>query len=175
MFIFFKIEDPVMQGCYIKQRWSDFVRITGTRNILLKLLYFSLTIFAVEMNKFIHQSSALCLAFIIMARIMAMPISLLDYSVNKSFITNNLCENRLRHEIHCAGKCYLNKQLAKSNENKEPGDQKGSIKNLVIDFFEPVNKPLIINLKEKQAFTSHFKVPFISSQFADNIFHPPIA
>ena len=127
------------------------------------------------MNNFIHQLSALCLAFIILARIMAMPISLLDYSVNKSFIANNLCENRLKPEIHCAGKCYLNKQLAKSNENKEPVDQKGSIKNLVIDFFEPVNNLFIINLKELQVFTFLYNVPIISSQFAGNIFHPPIA
>jgi hypothetical protein len=127
------------------------------------------------MNKFIHHSSSVFLAFIMLARIMAMPISVLDYSVNKSFITNNLCENRLKPEIHCAGKCYLNKQLAKSNESREPGDQKGSIKNLVTDLFFPVNEPLTFKLKETSVSASQFYVPFISSQFAGNIFHPPIA
>jgi hypothetical protein len=126
------------------------------------------------MSKFIHQSSAIFLAFIMLARIMAMPISLLDYSVNRSFITNNLCENRLKPEIHCAGKCYLNKQLAKSNESREPGDQKSSIKNLVTDLFVPVNEPLTFNLKETTVFASQFYLPSISSQFAGNIFHPPI-
>ncbi|HTB27020.1 MAG TPA: hypothetical protein VK711_16720, partial [Puia sp.] len=87
------------------------------------------------MNKFIHQTSAIFLAFIMLARIMAIPISLLDYSVNKSFITNHLCENRLKPEIHCAGKCFLNKQLAKSNERQDTGHQKGSAKQLVIDFY----------------------------------------
>ena len=127
------------------------------------------------MNKFIHQTSAVFLAFIMLARIMAMPISLLDYSVNKSFIASNLCENRLKPEIHCAGKCYLNKQLAKSNESRETGDQKSSTKNLVADLFIPLNEPLTFNLKETSIFASHFYVPFISSQFAGNIFHPPIA
>ncbi len=127
------------------------------------------------MNKFIHHSSSVFLAFIMLARIMAMPISVLDYSFNKSFITNNLCENRLKPEIHCAGKCYLNKQLAKSNESREPGDQKGSIKNLVTDLVVPVNDPLAFNLEESPVFVFHFYVPFISSQFAGNIFHPPIA
>ena len=127
------------------------------------------------MNKFIHHSSSVFLAFIMLARIMAMPISVLDYSFNKSFITNNLCENRLKPEIHCAGKCYLNKQLAKSNESREPGDPKGSIKNLVTDLFFPVNEPLTFKLKETSVSALQFYVPFISSQFAGNIFHPPIA
>lgn len=127
------------------------------------------------MNKFIHQTSAIFLAFIMLARIMAMPITLLDYSVNKSFITNNLCENRLKPEIHCAGKCYLNKQLAKSTESREPGDQKCSVKNLVTDLFIPVNEPLTFNLKVTPIFALQFYVPFISSQFTGNIFHPPIA
>jgi hypothetical protein len=126
------------------------------------------------MNKLIHQSSAIFLAFIMLARIMAMPISLLDYSFNRSFITNNLCENRLRPEIHCAGKCYLNKQLANSNESREPGDQKSPLKNLVTDLFVPVNEPLTFNLKETTVFASQFYLPSISSQFAGNIFHPPI-
>ena len=71
------------------------------------------------MNKLIHQSSAIFLAFIMLARILAIPITLLDFSVNKNFIVNNLCENRLKPDIHCGGKCYLNKQLAKSNESQE--------------------------------------------------------
>jgi hypothetical protein len=127
------------------------------------------------MNKFIHQSSAIFLAFIMLARIMAMPISLLDYSVNRSFISKNLCENRLKPEIHCAGKCYLNKQLAKSNDSREPGDQKNSVKNLVTDLFVPVNEPITFILKETPVFASQFYLSSISSQFAGNIFHPPIA
>jgi hypothetical protein len=127
------------------------------------------------MNKFIHQTSAIFLAFIMLARIMAIPISLLDYSVNKSFITNHLCENRLKPEIHCAGKCYLNKQLAKSNESRDSGDQKSSTKNLITDLFVPVNEPLSFNLKETPVYTSRFYIPFISGQYTGNIFHPPIA
>lgn len=127
------------------------------------------------MNKFIHQSSAIFLAFIMLARILAIPITLLDFSVNKNFIVNNLCENRLKPDMHCGGKCYLNKQLAKSNEAREPGDQKGSIKNLVNDLFAPANKPYILNLEETQVFASQFDVHLVTSQFADNIFHPPIS
>lgn len=104
-----------------------------------------------------------------------MPLSLLDYSFNKSIIINNLCENRLKPEMHCAGKCYLNKQLSKTNENQESRDQKGSVKSLVIDFFEPLNNPSIGCLTDVPVFASQFKILSITSQFAGNIFHPPIA
>ncbi len=127
------------------------------------------------MNKFIHQSSAFCLALIMLARIMAMPLSLLDYSVNKSFIINNFCENKLRSEIHCAGKCYLTRQLSKANENQDPKEQKGTVKNLVIDFYEPVNRPDLNSIIEPRVISFFFKTPSISGKFPENIFHPPIA
>jgi hypothetical protein len=127
------------------------------------------------MNKFIHQSSAFCLALIMLARIMAMPLSLLDYSLNKSFIINNLCENKLKAEIHCAGKCFLNKQIANGNESQDPKEQKGSVKNLVIDFYEPANRPDLNNIIEPLVVSFFFKTPSIACKFPENIFHPPIA
>jgi hypothetical protein len=126
------------------------------------------------MNKFIHQSSAFCLAFLMLARILAMPLSMLDYSLNKGFIINNLCENRSRPEIHCTGKCFLNKQLSKSNENKESGDQKGTVKSLVIDLYVSVNKPEINSITELPRPAFFFNISSVSGKFPDNIFHPPI-
>jgi hypothetical protein len=127
------------------------------------------------MNRFIHHSSVLCLALIMLARIMAMPLSLLDYSLNKSFIINNLCENKLKAEIHCAGKCYLNKQLAKGNESQNPKEQKESVKNLIIDFYEPAKRPDLSNIIEPLVVSFFLKTPPISGKFPENIFHPPIA
>ena len=127
------------------------------------------------MNRFIHHSSVLCLALIMLARIMAMPLSLLDYSLNKSFIINNLCENKLKAEIHCAGKCYLNKQLAKGNESQNPKEQKESVKNLIIDFYEPAKRPDLSNIIEPLVVSFFLKTPPISGKFPESIFHPPIA
>ncbi|GAA4468854.1 hypothetical protein GCM10023093_27280 [Nemorincola caseinilytica] len=43
------------------------------------------------------------------------------YQVNKDYIAKNLCENRAKPEKKCCGKCYLNKQLKKADQdnNKE--------------------------------------------------------
>ena len=67
-----------------------------------------------------------------------MPISLIDYSLNKKFIAENLCENRFKSEVHCAGTCYLNKQLAKGNDNENTENRQATVKILIIDFFEPI-------------------------------------
>lgn len=43
------------------------------------------------------------------------------YLLNKEYITLNFCENKTKSEMHCNGKCHLNKQLVaqEKNENSE--------------------------------------------------------
>jgi len=127
------------------------------------------------MNKLIHQVSSAYLALIILFRIMAMPISFLDYSMNKAFITDHLCENRLNPAMHCAGKCFLNKQLTKANNSQESQDQKGTVRTIIIDFFEPLNKPCFDCTMVPLAYSDNFLIHRINSHFTHNIFHPPIA
>jgi hypothetical protein len=127
------------------------------------------------MNKFIHQSTVIYLALIILLRMMAMPLSLIDYSLNKSFISSHLCQNRLKPQMHCGGTCYLNKQLTKANDSQESRDQKGSIKNLIIDFFEPLNKPCFDFSAVRSGYSGAYQSGHLTSKFISNIFHPPIA
>jgi hypothetical protein len=105
---------------------------------------------------------------------MAMPISLIDYSLNKSFISNNLCENRLKPELHCAGKCYLKKQLAKTNDNQSSRDQKGNSINIVIDFFESPDNSSFGCSDMMTVYSGQFQTQPIPSRVMGNIFHPPI-
>jgi hypothetical protein len=126
-------------------------------------------------NKFLHHSIVVYLALIVMLRMMAMPLSLLDYSMNQRFIADNLCENRLRPDVHCAGTCYLNKQLAKSSETTDSGSQKSSVKTVVTDYFEPVDRPSFSCMLETTHSVHVFKTPSLICQFTGNIFHPPIA
>src|ERR1700681_3586255 len=93
------------------------------------------------MHKFIHHCTVIYLAVIVLVRMMAMPISLIEYSLNKNFIAENLCENRFKSEVHCAGTCYLSKQLARTNDNQSAQDHKGSFKIPIIDFFESITQP----------------------------------
>ena len=38
------------------------------------------------------------------------------YSVNKTYVAEELCQNKARPELKCNGKCYLAKQLRKAEE-----------------------------------------------------------
>jgi hypothetical protein len=126
------------------------------------------------MNRFIHISSGIYLAFIIFVRMLAMPISLIDYSINKNYIATNLCENRLRPEMNCHGKCYLKKKLAKSNEGQESQNQNGASQ-IVIDYCEQ-----LINYTFSCAggISLHYSaLPALNfkSEFRNLLFRPPIA
>jgi hypothetical protein len=127
------------------------------------------------MHAFIHKTTVVYLAGIILLRMMAMPLSLLDYSLNRNYIASSLCENKSKTEMHCAGKCFLNKQLEKSNENQNNRDQKGSAKILIIDFFEPFDEILSGNHFVVAILKSSCPVQHLSNAFTAGIFHPPLA
>jgi len=127
------------------------------------------------MHKFIHHCTVIYLAVIVLIRMMAMPISLIEYSLNKNFIAANLCENRLKSEVHCAGTCYLSKQLAKANDNQNAQDHKGSFKIPIIDFFESITQPFFCCSNLPSAHKVAMNAPRIANHFRDNLFRPPIA
>jgi hypothetical protein len=106
---------------------------------------------------------------------MAMPISLIEYALNKNFITANLCENRLKSEVHCAGTCYLGKQLAKASDGQNTQDQKGSSKILIIDFFESITQPSFGCFNLPAAHKVSMSASRMTNNFRDNLFRPPIA
>lgn len=127
------------------------------------------------MNKFIHQTAVVYLALIVLIRMMSMPLSLLDYSLNQRFIEQHLCENRSNAIMHCAGKCYLNKQLARSGDAQDSRDQKSNVKVLIIDFFEPLNRPSFSKTEVSANYNAQFLTLAITSPYTAGIFHPPIA
>jgi hypothetical protein len=127
------------------------------------------------MSRLIHHCTVVYFALIVLIRMMAMPISLIDYTLNKNFISANLCENRFKSEVHCAGTCYLGKQLARGNENQNTQDHKGGLKILIIDFFEPVMQPSFgcSHLSVVHHFALNTRQ--ISDHYRDNLFRPPMA
>jgi len=41
-----------------------------------------------------------------------------DYTINKEYIAENLCENKDKPEMQCNGMCHLKKELIKDEERK---------------------------------------------------------
>jgi hypothetical protein len=128
----------------------------------------------VSMNRLIHQTSCAYLAIIFLIRMMAMPISLLDYSFNQKYIANNLCENRMNSEIQCAGKCYLSKKLAKSNESQDNQNTKTGTKIISVDYCEHFDN---LNFQLNTDILLHnatLQVTVIPDRNVSAVFRPPI-
>lgn len=45
-------------------------------------------------------------------------VPLVEYAVNYDYIKDVLCINKNKPELHCNGKCYLSKELAKTNDTE---------------------------------------------------------
>ncbi|MBP6730968.1 MAG: hypothetical protein KA149_02855 [Chitinophagales bacterium] len=74
------------------------------------------------------------------------------YTLNKKYITENLCVNRSKPKMHCNGHCYLSKQLKKSDEREQKQAQ-----NIAKENEDIISSPYSNLVKE------YFPV-FISSQ-----------
>jgi hypothetical protein len=46
-------------------------------------------------------------------------IILLNYAINKEYISKNLCENKDKPMLHCNGHCHLKKQLDNEDRNEQ--------------------------------------------------------
>nr|WP_262916178.1 hypothetical protein [Flavobacterium algicola] len=105
-----------------------------------------------------------------------MPV--LDYIVNYDYISQVLCENKAKPELHCNGKCHLMKELAKaSDENKDKtSDKKQSVKLIGELFFEDVNafsiNTFAIDQINKDTFSYHNLYSYLDTSL---VFHPPIS
>lgn len=110
-------------------------------------------------------------ALIVVLQPMNQAFIFLNYNLNKTYITEQLCINKAKPQMHCEGKCHLRKQLQKDEEEqkKEPRDLKEYSQ--VIYFFENVGSALKLPAGVKTIFAPEMK--FIYSSSPLNIFHPP--
>ena len=72
------------------------------------------------MTRYISYILLLALTFQITGKV----IVCVQYEWNKEYIAAELCENRDKPSMHCDGKCYLNQQLEKK-ENQEGSSRFG--------------------------------------------------
>lgn len=102
-----------------------------------------------------------------------------EYMINYDYIVNKLCENRDKPEMHCNGKCYLTKQLAKeaADEDKNPfsnNSQKTKIPQYIISEKLPefyFAHSVEFNSKKNLG----YKPNLYTSLFISEILHPPRA
>ncbi|MCI3937961.1 hypothetical protein MQX03_12185 [Chryseobacterium aahli] len=118
----------------------------------------------------------ICSIFLTFFTVFRPLIPLVEYAVNYQYISEELCVNKKNVDLHCNGKCYLAKELSKTNDTDSSPLSKGknSVQK-VLDFYIPTEifKTLIennfsfpnLNFTYKTGYTFHF---------LKNIFRPPI-
>ncbi len=99
---------------------------------------------------------------------------LASYLLNKDYIANNLCENRSNKAMHCNGKCYLAKQLKKSEQQKDTSTPTIPIhqEETVMDIHTWFLAVVVFDKVELLPWHS-VEATYLSRNFSD-IFHPPV-
>lgn len=59
----------------------------------------------------------ICSIFLTLYMVFRPLIPLMEYAVNYDYISTVLCINKSKPELHCNGKCYVGKELAKTNDS----------------------------------------------------------
>ncbi|MBT2621837.1 hypothetical protein J7E44_13850 [Chryseobacterium sp. ISL-6] len=101
-------------------------------------------------------------------------LPLINYAVNYDYIVKNLCENRAKPESTCKGKCYVEKELAKTE--KQSGPQ--TIKISVLDVF--LSNEILYFSREKgfdilQKTANSGYLNSHTTEYFAKVFHPPLS
>lgn len=102
------------------------------------------------------------------------------YEVNKDYVAQELCENKDKPQLHCNGKCYLNKQIAKvddrTDKNGVPVPAKKTEKTELNVFFSTAE--LQFSITDYTAIDRSYYdnyIPPRGMQPLFSVFHPPRA
>ncbi|WP_228400911.1 hypothetical protein [Chryseobacterium taichungense] len=113
--------------------------------------------------------------FIIFTIALRPVLPLINYAVNYDYIVKNLCENRNIPQSTCKGKCYVAKELAKTEK------QSSNNQNIKIGSLDVFISHEILSFTAENPFSSHLKNPlpdytrFGTSEYFSGVFHPPLA
>ena len=99
----------------------------------------------------------------------------LGFSLNSSYITSEICENRSKPEVHCNGKCYLMKKLKQVEENESRGSSDKMAKAFEHELIVPAIPFQLEHVIPEQIEGSAniADAPGYDQEFVVLFFHPP--
>jgi len=116
-----------------------------------------------------------CSIFLIFYMVFRPLIPLAEYAVNYTYIAEVLCINKARPELHCNGKCYLSKELAKNSDAPSPLDKVKSSGQKILDTYL---LPDIAVVRQMSEFSSEYIMCTYRKAYAFlflySIFRPPV-
>lgn len=103
-------------------------------------------------------------------------IPIMEYAADYDYIANVLCINKSRPELHCNGKCYLSKELAKTNDTESsPLNKTKNSGQKILDIYILPEITEIQNTENISflSFIFTYKTDY-SFLFLKHIFRPPV-
>lgn len=110
------------------------------------------------------------LVFLFLLQSFTRTFIIVNYQVNKDYISNVLCENKEKKAMHCEGKCHLKKELQK--EEKKESTPSGSKENFEIILYSEKTTTLSF-VGFELAKSSFIYTEIYPQDFTGKIFHPP--
>jgi hypothetical protein len=125
----------------------------------------------------LQHTGRFVLLLLMLGKMLAMPLAILDYQWNTAFIAENLCENKDKPQMSCHGKCHMKKQVEKANDAPESGSEKGSVKTASVEFIQELTAFQIV-FRYEQTNIQHFS-DYSNNAVADGcnsaVFRPPVS
>lgn len=111
--------------------------------------------------------------FIIFTIALRPVLPLINYAVNYDYIVKNLCENRSVQQSTCKGKCYVAKELAKT-EKQSNTNQTVKISGLDVFIAHEILSfsDYQFDIVKKNSDSRY--INFHTSEYFSRIFHPPL-
>lgn len=95
------------------------------------------------------------------------------YTANKAYVAAKLCENRDKPQMKCCGKCYLNKQLKKTEQQGNSSNSSKSQERDADMFIDvPVNSLEFIYTALRKTYNYFYQAP-LGYAYHAAVFHPP--
>jgi len=98
------------------------------------------------------------------------------FYANREYITQYLCENRDKPQLHCEGNCVLMKKIKKVREN-EKKNMENKLKEVNFFVVESIVNPILPDFSMQRKCVSNFDMRASLYSFSDHnrILRPPIA
>lgn len=118
----------------------------------------------------------ICSIFLTFYMVFRPLIPIVEYVADYDYIANVLCINKSKPELHCNGKCYLSKELAKTNDtDSSPLSKTKNSGQKLLDIYILPDITEIQNTEKISLFNFKFtyKADY-SFLFLQSIFRPPV-
>lgn len=115
--------------------------------------------------------TATILAFLILSQVFSKWMITFGFALDQTFISQNLCENKDKPALKCAGKCQLAKKLAA--DEQESSSSPSPSKNAFSEALSIEELILTIAPRIKKVQSARHNVDPQLTPFRADIFHPP--